>query len=770
MGRWRLRRGVDRDKDQSYVLAMLGQDQLERVRFPVGGLTKTETREEAARLGLRTAAKPESQDICFVGREGYRGFVRRRAPDASRPGSIVDREGRVVGHHDGVAGFTVGQRRGLGVAAGTPRYVTTVDAATATITVGRRDDLLAEGMTVTGVTWVAGHPPRSWRGGGPDPGARGAVALPVRPTGRRRSRRSASPVPRWPCHRAKPPCSTTGTRCSVAAPSGRWNGEPGRGRQGTAAAGRRSEPASAATPSAAAPLAYDIRRGAWVGTAIVAVVGLPVYGLGVWAQIAGSQLIWAALGGWALAWLAAYYVSARLAGRGDALSRSLLVWATMLALGLVGASLGQLDPWLASALVFGIGAGFVLPATTKGRPAARSAAVSGAAILHHVACRRGCRPLPGCSRADRARRLPGDPGDRCPARPDGPSGMTPGRTVPVEDRVEELREQIRFHGHRYHVLDDPVVSDAEYDALIAELRAVEEEHPELVTPDSPTQRVGAPPSSMFAPVAHRRRLFSLDNAHDVDDLRSWAKRLERQLEREPEGFSCELKIDGLAVSLVYEDGVFVQGATRGDGRVGEDITVNLRTIESIPLRLRGKAPDVLEVRGEVYMPEEAFETLNRRQAEAGLRLFSNPRNAAAGSVRMKDPAVTASRALHIWCYQAGVIEGGPRLRSHNETMEYLRDLGIRVNPENSVVPDLDAVEKYVGRAEQRRHANGYQTDGVVIKVDSLGDQDVLGFTSAAPRWAIAFKFPPRSRPPCCATSRSTWEGPGRSPRSPCSSR
>jgi tRNA-specific 2-thiouridylase len=161
MGRWRLRRGVDRNKDQSYVLGMLGQDQLERVRFPVGGLTKTETRGEASRLGLRTAAKPESQDICFVGREGYRGFVRRRAPEASRPGSIVDRDGRIVGHHDGVAGFTVGQRRGLGVAVGTPRYVTAVDAASATITLGRREDLLAEGMTVTGVTWVAGHPPSS---------------------------------------------------------------------------------------------------------------------------------------------------------------------------------------------------------------------------------------------------------------------------------------------------------------------------------------------------------------------------------------------------------------------------------------------------------------------------------------------------------------------------------------------------------------------------------------------------------------------------------
>ncbi len=217
------------------------------------------------------------------------------------------------------------------------------------------------------------------------------------------------------------------------------------------------------------------------------------------------------------------------------------------------------------------------------------------------------------------------------------------------------------------------------------------------------------------------------------------------MEREADGFSCELKIDGLAVSLVYEDGVFVQGATRGDGRVGEDITINLRTIESIPLRLRGKPPGVLEVRGEVYMPEDAFETLNNRQAEAGLRLFSNPRNAAAGSVRMKDPAVTASRNLHIWCYQAGVIEGGPKLASHNETMEYLRDLGIRVNPENAVVPNLDRVEKYVARAEKRRHANGYQTDGVVVKVDSLGDQDVLGFTSAAPRWAIAFKFPPEEQ-------------------------
>ena len=312
-------------------------------------------------------------------------------------------------------------------------------------------------------------------------------------------------------------------------------------------------------------------------------------------------------------------------------------------------------------------------------------------------------------------------------------------------RVEELREQIRYHAHRYYVLDEPEVSDAQYDALVAELLALEAAHPELVTPDSPTQRVGAPPSSAFAPVTHRQRMFSLDNAESADDLDAWAERLQRVLGRAPEGFACELKIDGLAVSLTYEAGSLVLGATRGDGVTGEDITANLRTIEAIPLKLHGEAPALLEVRGEVYMPQAAFDALNERQAAAGGRLFANPRNAAAGSVRQKDPKVTASRKLSIWVYQLGALEGGAKLGSHSETMAYLRALGFPVDPRSTRLPDIEGVKAWVAAAQTDRHAFGFQTDGIVIKVDSLADQRALGFTAKAPRWAIAYKFPPEEQ-------------------------
>jgi DNA ligase (NAD+) len=321
--------------------------------------------------------------------------------------------------------------------------------------------------------------------------------------------------------------------------------------------------------------------------------------------------------------------------------------------------------------------------------------------------------------------------------------------MPITDpvsRAEELRDAIRHHGHRYHVLDDPEIADAEYDALVRELEALEEQHPDLITPDSPTQRVGGQVSALFSPVVHRRRLFSLDNAETIDDLRAWEERLVRQIDRAPDGYSCELKVDGLAVSLTYEGGVFTRGATRGDGTTGEDITANLRTIEAIPLKLLGgAAPTLLEVRGEVYMPFDAFESLNQRQAEAGERIFINPRNAAAGSVRQKDPTITSRRRLSIWIYQAGIVEGGPDLAGHGATMDYLASLGMRVNPASKVVPDLAGVAAYVERAEKERNDHEYQTDGVVVKVDSLAIQDQLGFTARAPRWAIAFKFPPEER-------------------------
>jgi len=315
-----------------------------------------------------------------------------------------------------------------------------------------------------------------------------------------------------------------------------------------------------------------------------------------------------------------------------------------------------------------------------------------------------------------------------------------------EDRVEELRQAIREHAHRYYIFDDPTVSDAQFDELVAELRDLEAAHPELVTPDSPTQRVGTPIGDLFAPVEHLRPMFSLDNAESEAQLEGWRQRLVRHLGGEPSAYSCELKVDGLAVVLTYRDGVLVTGATRGDGTTGEDVTANLRTIDSIPLRLHTEnAPSVLEVRGEVYMPYEAFNELNRRQAENDDRLFANARNAAAGSVRQKDPAVSASRGIDIWVYQMGLIEGGPALSTHTETMEYLASLGFRVNPASKRVDGIDAVTAYVAEAERTRHDQAYQTDGVVIKVDSLVEQERLGFTAKAPRWAIAYKFPPEEQ-------------------------
>ncbi len=311
----------------------------------------------------------------------------------------------------------------------------------------------------------------------------------------------------------------------------------------------------------------------------------------------------------------------------------------------------------------------------------------------------------------------------------------------AEERIEELRQQLRYHGYRYHVLDEPEISDTQYDVLLRELVKLEEENPLLITPDSPTQRVGGPVGDLFAPVQHRRPLFSLDNVEAAKELDAWELRMIRQLGRPPDGYSCELKIDGLAVVITYENGLLTRGATRGDGTTGEDITANLRTIKSVPLRLIGQAPALLEVRGEVYMPFAAFEELNRRQTEAGLRIFANPRNAAAGSVRQKDPGITATRDLGVWVYQVGLLEGGPTIKRHSEQMEYLNGLGLRVNPASAAVKDLDGVKANIERAEKARHDREYQTDGVVVKVDSLSDQGELGYTSHAPRWAVAFKFP-----------------------------
>jgi DNA ligase (NAD+) len=312
-------------------------------------------------------------------------------------------------------------------------------------------------------------------------------------------------------------------------------------------------------------------------------------------------------------------------------------------------------------------------------------------------------------------------------------------------RAAELRQLINHHNYRYHVLDDPEVADAEYDTMIRELIAIEQQHPELVAADSPTQRVGAPVSDLFAPVIHRQQMFSLDNVEDMASLEGWQARLLRALRREPSAYACELKIDGLAVSLTYEAGTLVRAATRGDGVTGEDVTANARTIESVPLRLLGDAPAVMEVRGEIYMPVSAFAELNARQAELGERPYVNPRNTAAGSVRQKDPSVTASRKLAIWVYQLGYLEGGPAFTDHTGQMAWLRSLGLRVNPANETVATLGAVEDYVRMAQAQRHDRDYETDGVVVKVDDLAEQASAGFTAKAPRWAVAYKLPPEEK-------------------------
>lgn len=314
----------------------------------------------------------------------------------------------------------------------------------------------------------------------------------------------------------------------------------------------------------------------------------------------------------------------------------------------------------------------------------------------------------------------------------------------AKKRAAELRDQIDHHSYRYHVLDDPEVADVEYDALVGELTKIETEYPDLVTTDSPTQRVGAPPSDQFAPVVHRTPMMSLDNAFSEEELHAWGNRVVRGLGAEPDSFVCELKMDGVAVNLIYEDGVLVKGATRGDGVTGEDITGNLRTIPAVPLKLRGKYPKILEVRGEVYMQTADFEALNERLGEAEGKTFANPRNAAAGSLRQKDPAITAQRKLSLICHGIGYIEG-VRLTSHWDALTMLRDLGLRTNPQSKNLGTLEEVYGFCSHWQEHRHDVGYEIDGVVVKVNGIAQQEELGSTSKAPRWAIAYKFPPEER-------------------------
>ena len=384
--------------------------------------------------------------------------------------------------------------------------------------------------------------------------------------------------------------------------------------------------------------------------------------------------------------------------------------------------------------------------------------------------------------------------------------VTEGAKDRAGSRIAELVELIRFHDQRYHGDDDPEIPDADYDQLKRELLELEAAHPELVWPDSPTQTIGADPSTLFAPVEHRVPMMSLDNAFDRGELEAWDNRVRRRLaavraRREAEeadgqgvlllpeeargevgvnaaaaelegtvpavdedaglaegvnllpelgDLVCELKYDGLAVSLRYENGALVQAATRGNGRVGEDITANILALrhdgeESVPHRLPENAPEVLEVRGEVYMPLAAFEALNKQQKDEGKPPFANPRNTAAGSLRQKDPSITKTRGLSMWCYSVSEIQGGQELTTHNATLEYLASLGLPVNPKRETASTIDEAWKFIEQCEADRHDLPYEIDGAVIKVDSLDLQQELGATSRAPRWAIAYKLPPEEQ-------------------------
>jgi DNA ligase (NAD+) len=315
----------------------------------------------------------------------------------------------------------------------------------------------------------------------------------------------------------------------------------------------------------------------------------------------------------------------------------------------------------------------------------------------------------------------------------------------VASRAEELRRQLEYHGHRYYVLDDPDISDTDYDALLNELRDIEAEHPELRSPDSPTQRVGGQPLDKFEEVPHLQPMLSLANARNEEELAAWVVRSERYLARQgvemgDVRFVTEPKIDGLAISLVYEDGVLVRGATRGNGEVGEEVTQNLRTIGAIPLRV-DDAPPLLEVRGEIYMPLAAFARLNEQRAEAGEPTFMNPRNSAAGSIRQLDPALAASRPLSMWTYGIGEVDG-LEFDTHHEWLDWLRDHGFRVNSDVQV---HDKVEEVVAACDawlERRDRLDFEIDGVVVKVDDLDLQRQLGVVGREPRGAIAWKFPP----------------------------
>ncbi|HUQ41014.1 MAG TPA: NAD-dependent DNA ligase LigA [Candidatus Limnocylindrales bacterium] len=310
-------------------------------------------------------------------------------------------------------------------------------------------------------------------------------------------------------------------------------------------------------------------------------------------------------------------------------------------------------------------------------------------------------------------------------------------TKPLEKRVADLRARIEKANYEYHVLDQPTIADEAYDALMRELRELETKHPELVTPESPTQRVGAAPSNRFAPVAHAHPMLSLSNVFDEAEFRAFDQRVRKTLGRDDVGYVCELKIDGLAINLAYQDGTFAQGATRGDGTTGEDVTANLRTIKSIPLSFREKVSGRIDVRGEVYLPKKSFDATNKERADRGEPTFANPRNAAAGAVRQLDPAATAKRNLAFFAYSAAGLDVG----SQAELLRRLLELGVRTNPHWRRAKDVDDALAFVSEWKEKRHDLEYGTDGVVVKVDQAADQERLGFVANNPRWATAFKFP-----------------------------
>ncbi len=316
-------------------------------------------------------------------------------------------------------------------------------------------------------------------------------------------------------------------------------------------------------------------------------------------------------------------------------------------------------------------------------------------------------------------------------------------TDTIQHQIDDLRQQLRHHSYLYYVLNDPEISDSEYDRLYRQLEQLEQQYPELITADSPTQRVGAQPLKSFAQIQHRIPMLSLDNVFSEEELQRFYKRVQDRLDStEPVAFSVEPKLDGLAVSIVYEQGVLVQAATRGDGQTGEDVMQNIRTIQSIPLHLMSDDyPDVLEVRGEVFMPKAGFNELNRRAREKGEKTFVNPRNAAAGSLRQLDPKITAQRPLALYCYGVGIVEGHDLPETHSEILQQLKVWGLPVCKEAGVVAGLQGCLDFFHDILAQRDQLSYDIDGVVYKVDRLSLQKKLGFVARAPRWAIAHKFP-----------------------------